>query len=215
MTNVHRVLVWRAATGLLLALLAVQALATPNPAIWRRQTLVGENAEYYLRYVTTSENPPTYYSFRRTLQLERIRKIDFRVVERVSLRDATYSQDLSTGRWGERSETLPPFDLSGYLRENAVYLPFADDLERTITIDSMGVWEEFQDGRIQLANLQDLLRQIPSLGREPRVVGFERTGFRPDSGTKGYLYLRVWSNTASSDDDWSEDLFLVDMSVFR
>ena len=201
--------------GLALIAIVTTARATPEAATWRRQTLAGENAEYFFRYVTISENPDSYYSYRRTLRLEKVRKSDLRVVEQLPLRDVAYSQNLDTDLWTEKSETMPPFDLGGYLRTNAVHLPFADDLIRTFAVDSAGVWEVFEDGRVELAGRQDLVRQIPDLGEEPRVVGIEGTDFQPVSGGKAYFYLRIWSNSASSDDNWSEDLLLVNKNVLH
>lgn len=202
-------------TGFLVIAVTTTAGATPNAATWRRQTLIGENAGYFFRFVAVSENPASYYRYRRTLRLEKVRKVDVRVVEQIPLRDATYSQNLETDLWSELSETLPPFDLSEYLRINAVHIAFADDLIRAFAIDSSGVWEEFEDGRVRLADRQDLLGQIPNLGEEPRVVGIENTDFQPVQGGKGYVYLHIWSNSASSDADWSEDVLLVDRGVFR
>jgi hypothetical protein len=198
-----------------LATLTTDATATPDAATWRRQTLVGENAEYFFRYVTISENPASYYSFRRTLRLEKVRKSDLRVVEQVPLRDVSYVQDLDTDIWSEHSAKLPPFDLSGYLTRNTVHLPFSEDLIRTFSIDSSGVWEVFDDGRMNLAGRSDFRKQIPNLGGDPRVVGIERTDYEPPKGGKAYLFLRVWSNSAASDADWSEDLLLVNRLVFR
>ena len=120
-----------------------------------------------------------------------------------------------TGARTEKSETLPPFDLSGYLTRNAVHLPFSEDLIRTFAIDSAGVWEVFEDGRVELAGRADLLRQIPELGEDPRVIGIEETDYEPEKGGKAFFYLRIWSNTASSEDDWSEDLLLVNRNVFH
>jgi hypothetical protein len=195
--------------------IATTAGATPDAATWRRQTLLGENAEHYFRYVGISENPGSYYQYRRTLRLEKVRKADVGVVEQFPLRDVAYAQDLTTDLWSEHSETLPPFDLSDYLRVNAVHLAFANDLIRTFAIDSSGVWEEFEDGRILLADRVDLLRQIPNLGEEPRVVGIEDTDLQPAQGGKSYVYLRIWSGSASIDSDWSEDVLLVDRGVFH
>ncbi len=198
-----------------LAMLAAEAVATPNAATWRRQTLVGENAEYFFRYVTVSENPANYGSFRRALRLEKVRKSDVRVVERTPLRDVSYAQDMQSGIWSERPVTLPPFDLSGYLTRNAVHLPFSEDLIRSFSIDSSGVWELFEDGRVELVGRSDLHQQIPNLGGDPRVVGIESTDYEPREGGKAYVYLRVWSNSAAGDADWSEDLLLVNRLVFR
>jgi hypothetical protein len=198
-----------------LALIVGEAVATPGAATWRRQALVGENAEYFFRYETISENPASYYSRRRTLRLEKVRKSDLSVVESVPLRDAAYSQDPNTGVWSERSEMPPPFDLGGYLTRNAVHLPFSEDLIRTFSIDSSGVWEVFEDGRVELANRSELLRQIPELGDEPRVVGIERTDYKPERGGKSFLYLRIVANSASDEADWSEYLLLVNSLVFR
>jgi hypothetical protein len=198
-----------------LAMLTAEATATPNAATWRRQTLVGENAEYFFRYVTVSENPAEYYSFRRTLRLEKVGKSDLRVVEQVPLRDVSYVQDMETDVWNEHSAKLPPFDLSGYLTRNSVHLPFSDDLIRTFSIDSSGVWEVFDDGRVKLADRSDFHKQIPNLGGDPHIVGIERTDYEPIKGGKAYLFLKVWSNTAASDADWSEDLLLVNSLVFK
>ncbi len=200
---------------LLVIVIAATAGATPEAATWRRHTLAGENAEYYFRYVAISENPASYYEYRRTLRLEKVRKADARVVEQFPLLDVGYDQNLKTDVWSEHSMVLPPFDLAGYLRANAVHIPFADDVVRTLAIDSSGVWEEFTDGRVRLADRRDLAQQIPNLGEEPRVVGIESTDFQPARGVKGYLYLRVCSNSASTDDNWSEDLLIVDRDVFR
>jgi len=201
--------------AVLLALIARNAMATPEAATWRRQTLVGENAEYFFRFVTVSENPAEYYSHRRTLRLERVRKSDLRVFEQVPLRDVTYTQDPRTDAWTEHSTTPPPFDLSRYLAQNAVHLPFSDDLIRRFSVDSSGVWEVFEDGRVQLARRADLRRQIPKLGENPRVVGIERTDYEPAKGGKTFVYLRIWSNSAADDDSWSEDLLLVNNLVLR
>jgi hypothetical protein len=200
---------------LVLAVIAVEAMATPEAATWRRQALVGENAEFFFRLVTVSENPAEYYSHRRTLRLEKVRKSDLQVVEQVPLRDVIYTQDAVTSKWTEHSTKPAPFDLGGYMVRNAVHLPFSDDLIRTFAIDSSGVWEVFEDGRTQIAGPADLRRQIPSLGDDPRVVGIERTDYEAEKGGKTFVYLRIWSNTAASDDDWSEDLLLVNDLVFR
>jgi len=202
----------------IILLIATHALATPGSGTWRRQTLLGENPDHFFRYVTTSEYPPSYYSHRRTLRLEKVRKSDFRVVEQIPLRDVAYSEHAMSGARTEKSETLPPFNLSGYLTRNAVHLPFSEDVNdmtRTFTIDSTGVWEVFEDGRVELAGRADLLRQIPKLGEKPRVVGIEQTDFEPEKGGKAYFYLRIWSNIASSEDNWSEDLLLVNRNVFH
>jgi hypothetical protein len=196
-------------------LIATNVASTPGSGTWRRQTLLGENADHFFRYVTISEYPPSYYSHRRTLRLEKVRKSDFRVVEQIPLRDVAYSESAMTGARTEKSETLPPFDLSSYLTRNAVHLPFSEDVIRTFTIDSAGVWEVFEDGRVELAGRADLLRQIPELGEAPRVIGIEQTDFEPEKGGKAFFYLRIWSNIASSEDDWSEDLLLVNRNVFH
>lgn len=198
-----------------LVLLPSTAVATPDSATWHRQVLIGENAECFFRCVTISDYPGSYYSHRRTLRLEKVRKSDLRILEQVPLRDVSYSEDPITGAKRERSETLPAFDLAGYLTRSAVHLPFAEDLIRTFSVDTSGVWEVFEDGRVELAGHVDLMMQIPHLGEEPRVVGIEKTDYEPGAGEKAFFYLRIWSNSASDDDDWSEDLLLVNRFVFH
>jgi hypothetical protein len=144
-----------------------------------------------------------------------VRKSDLSVVERVPLRDVAYAEDMDSGVWSEQSVALPPFDLAEYLTLNAVHLPFSDDLIRKFSIDSSGVWELFDDGRVELVGRSDLHHQIPNLGEDPRVMGIESTSYKPGKAEKAYLYLRVWSNSAADDADWSEDLLLVNRRVFR
>jgi len=201
----------RACTGgLLVGLLVLVEIgqATPEAATWRRQTLLGQNAEHFFRYVTVSVHPGSYYSYSRTLRLEKVRKADLRIVESFLLRDVTYNQHPDTLRWSEESDTVPAFDLPSYLRVNQVALAFPNDLGpfRTLAIDSAGVWEVFADGRLQLATHREVTRQIPMLGEDARVVGIEMTG-----GIRGEdFYLRIESGSAGAwDMDWSEDLLMI------
>src|SRR5690349_4375694 len=103
-------LVKRLLIAVVCAGIAAEAMATPTAATWRRQALVGDNADYYFRFVTVSEYPAEYYSHRRTLRLEKVRKSDLKVVERVPLRDVSYTQDPNTGNWTEHSTAQAPFD---------------------------------------------------------------------------------------------------------
>jgi hypothetical protein len=195
-------------SGVVAALLVLAGIAdaTPEAATWRRQTLIGQNGEHFFRYVAVSDHPGSYYYYARTLRLEKVRKSDLRVVESIVLMDVSYSQDLNTDRWSEESRAIPSFDLPSFLRANHVAIAFSNDLARarTFAIDSAGVWEVFEDGRIQLATRNELERQIPMLGDDPRVVGIEETGPTP-----GDFYLRVESGSADWDTDWSEDLLMV------
>jgi hypothetical protein len=204
---------WRVSptvTGTLLAgllMLTAIARATPEAATWRRQTLIGENAEDFFRYVTLGDHPGFYDTYSRTLRLERVHKSDLRILESVVLERVTNSQDLKTERWSDAADSVASFDLPGYLRANHVALAFANDLVhfRTFAIDSAGVWEVFEDGRIQLATRKELERQIPMLGEDPRVVGIEETS--PVGGEDFFLHIE--SGSAAFDADWSEDLLLV------
>jgi hypothetical protein len=202
---------FHAVMGALLAgllVLAEIAMATPEEATWRRQTLLGQNAEHFFRYVTASVQPGSYYAYSLSLRLEKVRKSDLRVVESVLLRDVSYSQHPDSVRWSETSAPVPPFDLPRYLKANRVAMAFADDLihYRTFAIDSAGVWEVFEDGREQLATRKELERQIPALGDDPRVVGIEGTA--PRSGRDDW-YLRIESGSSDLDTDWSEDLLII------
>lgn len=203
------------AGGALASLLVLTAIAgaTPDAASWRRQMLIGQNAEHFFRYVAVSDHPASYYSYSRTLRIEKVLKLDSRVVESVVLAEVTYSQDLNTEQWSEASGAVPSFDLSGYLRTNRVAFAFPSDVIhfRTFAIDSAGVWELFEDGRIRLATRADLERQIPELGEDPRVVGVEETG--PIHG--GDVFLRIESGSAAWDMNWSEDLLLVRGGTLR
>jgi hypothetical protein len=191
------------------------ALATPEKAIWRRQTLIGENSDYFFRYVTISEHPGSYYGYSRTLQIEKIRKKDFQVVESHPLESVTYSQNFDTQKWSSDTDTLPAFDLPAFLRANAVAMAFADDrfFFRAFVIDKEGVWEVFEDGRHQVMRRADLERQIPDLGEEPRVVGIEDTN--PGIGEGRSIYLRICSNSSSWDDYWSEDIVMLPERAVR
>ena len=145
-------------------------LAAPDPGRSERRVL--------LPLRCGQDHPGSHYKYSRTLRIEKVRESDIRVVESFLLRDVAYSQDLNTPRWSEVSGPVPSFDLSSYLRANEVALAFPSDLVdfRTFAIDSAGVWEVFEDGRIQLATRKELERQIPTLGENSRVVGIEETG---------------------------------------
>jgi hypothetical protein len=62
---------------------------------------VGQNPEYFFRYVEVSEHPGSYYTYSSTLRLEKVRKEDLRIVKSVLLRDVTYSEHPDTLRWSE------------------------------------------------------------------------------------------------------------------
>ncbi len=183
------------------------ARATPEAATWRRQTLVGQNPEYFFRYVAESVHPGSYYTYSRTLRLEKVQKSDLKIVESFVLRDVTYSQDFDTNLWSEASGPVDSLDLPRYLTVNQVALAFAEDLfrVRSFAIDSAGVWEVFEDGRIQLATRRELDRQIPMLDEDPRVAGIEMTGGILSEN----FYLRIESGSTAWDMNWAEDLLLV------
>lgn len=199
-------------------LLAVAALfsiahATPEPAAWRCEILIGDNEEFFFRYVTDSVHPGSYFTYSSSLRLEKVRKSDARVVKTFLLRNVQYSQHPDSLHWSESSDSLPPFDLTGYLRENRVELAFPSELihARVFRIDSGGVWEILHDGRVRLATRRELERQIPSLGEHPHVVGIEQTGPDPSKD----LYLLIVSGDESWDDDWAEDLLRIHGGLLR
>jgi len=197
----------RLAIGMFVGVLVLAGIAgaTPDAATWRRQTLLGQNADYFFRYVAISDNPGSYYTYSRALRLEKVRKTDFKIVESFVLRNVTYSQHPDTLVWREVSGAVDRFDLPGYLSANQIQLAFADDLlrHRSVVIDSAGVWEVFEDGRIHLATREELERQIPVLHDDPRVVGIEVTSWQQDK------FLRITSGDAAGDSNWAEDLLLI------
>jgi hypothetical protein len=194
-----------------------EASATPEAANWRRQTLIGETQTHFFRYVAVSTHPGSYYGYTETLHLEKVRKSDHRIVESFKLRDVSYSQDMNSKVWSEVSEPLDPFDVAGFLQSNKVRLTFSDDLfeDRTFAIDSAGVWEVFEDGRVQMATRKELERQIPDLGEDPRVAGLQRTGPCCGGVAGRDSYLRILSGSSSWDDFWCEDLLRVPGDIVR
>ncbi len=183
------------------------AHASPEFGAWRQEILIGDNEEFFFRYVTDSVHPGSYYICTRTLRLEKVRKTDAHVMKTYLLRKVHYSQHPDSLRWAEASDSLPAFDLTSYLRDNRVELAFPSELihARVFRIDAGGVWEVLRDGSVRLATRRELERQIPSLGEHPRVVGIEQTG--PDSGKD--LYLLIDSGDESWDDDWDEGLLVI------
>ena len=189
------------------------AHATPEPAAWRRTILLGDNDQYFFRYVTDSVHPGSYFRYSRSLRLEKVRKSDDHVVQTFPLRSVEYSQHPDSLSWSETSDSLPSFDLPAYLRANKIALAFPSDLIqiRVFQIDGGGVWEVLHDGRVRLATHRELVRQIPSLGDDPHVVGIEQTCPDPSKN----LYLRIVSGSATWDDDWSEDLLMIRGALLR
>lgn len=191
-------------TGVLVLSAAI-ARATPEEATWRRQTLLGQSAEHFFRYVAARLDPGFYYNYSVTFRLEKVRKSDLRIVESFRLRDVSYSRHPDSLRWSEESGPVSRLDLPSYLAANQVEFAFPNDLIhfRTFAIDSGGVWQVFEDGRIQLATRRELEQQIPMLGESPRVVGIEETR----GATGEDFYLRIESGQYGV--DWSEDLLIV------
>lgn len=188
---------------------ASESQATPEPATWLRQVLIGENPTRFFRYVTIHDHPGTHYAYSETLRVQAVRKTDLRVAEDSLVRVTDYSQDYETRVWSTHEEPTPPFDLGGYLRRHGVFLAFAESMARRFEIDTTGVLEVFEDGRVELLSRADLNRQIPDLGEEPRVVGIEWTQMTLPDGSTAFYYLRIQSNTAAVDDYWSERLAIV------
>jgi len=106
-----------AMTGLIPGLLILVGIAsaTPEAATWRRQTLLGQNTEFLFRYVATSDYPGSYYTYPRTLRLEKVRKVDLTIVESFVLRDVTYSHPDKLA-WREESGPVDSLDLPRYLK---------------------------------------------------------------------------------------------------
>ena len=131
-------------------------------------------------YVSRSLHPGNYYSYRQTLSLQRVSCEDFRVLAELPIRDVYYNADPSTLVWTAREVELPPFDLGAYLREFGVRLAFAESQEPELRVGAEGAFLEANGLREIVLTSDELARQIPELGRSPRVVGCQeaRSGWR-------------------------------------
>ena len=194
----------------LLGILAPRvAHATPEAAEWHRETLVGENRDFYFALRATRTYPGSYYAYSEELSLVKVAKANRSIAETVTLQRRECSQDFQTEAWTCGDDSIPQFDLGAYLRHHAVRIPFAEDWPQDLRIDSAGVYLNVEDVRATVLPWDALQRQLPDLGDEPRIVGLEATQARLLDGAEALYFCRVQSNTTAIDDDWSEDLLLV------
>ena len=192
-----------------LALWCAEARGTPEASQWHRETLIGENASVFLRFVSVRDQPGSSYSFAETLRVEVVRKADLRVVKNYRIHMADFEDSSADGHWSVIEEPQPAFDLSKLLRVNKVWLAFSDDLQRSFEVSESGVNEVFEDGKIQLLSGPELMRQIPMLGSEPRIAGIETTALVQPNGESACHYLLLRMNSAAMDDDWSEYVLMI------
>jgi hypothetical protein len=192
--------------------LASRAESTPVPANWHREVLIGEDEDSYYQFLTRSLHPGTYYAFRQTLALQRISKGDFSVIEEIPLRDVHYYMDMTTEEWHAEETQIPPFDLGDYLRRRGIHLAFAESSPPDLRVGAAGVYLETEGVREIVLAPNELLAQVAELGGSPRIAVIQETRRPVRKGEARFRFYTVYSNLASTDVDWSEDLLMIEQS---
>lgn len=201
------------AIGLLAAALPRAAVASPDAANWHRETLLGDNDDSYFQYVTWSFHPGSYYAYRQTCALQRISKATREVLDEIPLREVSYLAPNAGDDWIATEKELPPFDLPVYLRANDVHHAFAESREPELEISRAGLFLVVRGFRELVMGRDSLDARIPGLGNDPRVLREEMTRLPVPRGKRRPTYWTVVSNTACGDDNWSEDLLMIDGDV--
>jgi hypothetical protein len=177
--------------------------ADDGAASWYRETLLGENSECFVRLVSIWDSRWYGHALADTQRVERVRKSDFRVVESIPIVIAHFT-DEDSGKWRSTFETLPAFDLAGYLKRHRVAAAFSAPRD-DVVLDSKGLRAVYQDGAAMTS--EDQQRRGPRLRGDFTLAGLEATGCI-DCGHWGWLYARVSSIGA-------EYVFPIKMSDFR
>ena len=204
--------IYVAIVGLLLltSLLPTESRGTPETATWRRESLLGETANSYVVLRQEWSQPGSYYEFSNELRVVRLDKKNRTVMEERLVERSSCSEDPDTMVWHCSYDSLPSFDLSRFLTTLQARPAYGSDWSQAVSIDSAGLYVQRPGSKAYVLLMPAVRRQLPRLGEEPRVVGVETTDSHQVSGGPSILFILIQSNTASIDDDWSEDLLLVD-----
>lgn len=205
---------------LLLCVVALQSWpgssgATPNPAAWRRETLLGANSAFFFVWVANWAQPGSHYQSSESAFIEKVRFADRRVVESHQVLGASVKYAFDEDVWESEYEELPEFDLTGFMRENRVSPAFSTDLhwldwEVVIRDGELVLTEDGLSATILTG--EEIADQIPEVGEgyeEPEVVGCQTVSPTGQETAKAMLFFLVQLNSAYWDDDWSEVLLLV------
>jgi hypothetical protein len=192
-------------------LFADTAVGTPSGATWYRERLLGENGSHYFVLVSLMVNEGTYDRYRESQQVQRIDKRSGRKVDSVLVRSVEFLTDANTSSLMVREDSLPAFDLAGYLRKHGTSAPYSPDLEDQADLDSTGLYFDWSEGReilVPMAAIRE--RFLPSReGVRIELLGVEFTQARPDSGLSRMTYYTIRSHPAGDDIPSSEIVIMV------
>jgi hypothetical protein len=195
---------------LLSGLTPVQSRVTPEAARWHKDLLLGETADGYVVLRQERRYPGSYYEYSDELRVVRVAENNRAVMEEYVTQRSHCRQHPDTMIWHCSYDSLPPFDLSRHLRTRGVRAAYASDRAQGASIDSQGLYIEWEGIRATIMPMTAVLRQLPDLGEEPRVIGVMTTDRHEVFGGPLIYFFDVLSGFEAIDDNWSEDLLLVE-----
>ena len=196
------------ATAILLLLLAAasSATATPGASTWYRESLLGENGSHYFVLESRWINTGTYYGHTEFQRIVMRSKYTDAIEDTVLVRKTVFTTDAGTGERSVTEEATPSFDLAAYVRAHSIQMPFGMELHPVPRLDGSGLFQLYEDGRVDILSIEQIRERIPPGGEIERLefLGAEFTSATPDSGLRPMSYYRISSFPAGSDVDGSE-----------
>lgn len=201
------------AVGLLLT--AAAALATPDPAKWRRETLLAVNEDSYFVWVSNWGQRGFNHSYEESACIERRLFAGNIVAEVDTFYSASATNIDAPYTWQIREFEHEPFDLSRYLHDRKASLAFGGDWLCDVVVRDGALLLTEGDSTSTVLSADDLARQVPDLGRDPRLAGCWYVSSERGRSRSEYWFYAIRSNSASWDDDWSDILVVVPGAAVR
>lgn len=200
---------------LILCAFSSPVVATPSPATWRREILLGTSDASYFTYLMERDYPPTYYAYTDSLFLLRYSLATGELEEKRLLRKTRHVDEAADGRWKAVEEAVAPFSTDAYLLRERMEPAFPADghpAERSrgghdLEVTPRGIFLSDGRKRAVLMDEEALRRRFGESGPDEPVI-VERFEER------GRLFLVVRSGKACSDMDlWQIVCKIDDASV--
>jgi hypothetical protein len=181
--------------------------ATPDPAIWIRETLIGANEEYYFSYILERHYPGTYFAFTDVLHLCTFSLCDGSLVADTTLCRTAHVDTTTLGDWTRKDEVHVFPDIGHYLAQRRVELAFPMRFyqKESLVVTPDGIYFESGDKRSQLLAREALGGVFVSDTDEIRLVGQLSVG--------AYCFLIIESGHWNLDCDSSHRVLPVSKSL--
>jgi hypothetical protein len=185
--------------------------ASPNPATWHRERLLGENRTEYFLIEMRNVNCGSYYQHTESERVITVNKQSGRVVDSVFVRETRFRRDPGTGAPTVHELREPSFDLSSFLRRHEVRSPYAVT-GSPVRFDSSGLFLRGKRGRkvlVPMSRVRSRTNSGPCAMEELSLLGAEQTSAPADSVLGRVQYFRVITYPAGSDVDSYELVVMI------